>query len=81
MRDILLDKSELTRIYKGPGYTVKAHPKSCFFCQHLTDIWWDYTNGPYMFMCEKRQMTEDSDEDPIEIGMHGNCPDFMESEE
>ena len=34
---------EHTRIFRGPGYAVKAHPKSCFFCQHLTDIFYDYT--------------------------------------
>lgn len=71
---------EFTRVYEGAGYTVKAHPKSCFFCDHLTDIYWDYTNGPYMFTCEKRYMTTPDDEDPIVIGMHGACPDFVEEE-
>lgn len=56
-----------------PGYTVKAHPKSCFFCQHLTDIFYDYTNGPYGFVCNL-----DGD---IETGMRGVCRDFKEEEE
>lgn len=24
----------------------------CVFCRHCTDIFYDYTNGPYMFMCD-----------------------------
>lgn len=24
----------------------------CVFCKHCTDLLYDYTNGPYMFMCE-----------------------------
>ena len=27
--------------FKGEGYTVMAHPKSCFFCKHCTDIIYD----------------------------------------
>lgn len=25
----------------------------CAFCKHCGDLFWDYTNGPYMFMCDK----------------------------
>lgn len=63
---------ELTRIFHGPGYTVKARPQSCFFCDHLTDILYDYTNGPYGFAC-------DLDGD-IETGMRGLCQNFSEEE-
>lgn len=63
---------ELTRIFHGPGYTVKARPQSCFFCDHLTDIIYDYTNGPYGFAC-------DLDGD-IETGMRGLCRNFSEEE-
>lgn len=63
---------ELTRIFHGPGYTVKARPQSCFFCDHLTDILYDYTNGPYGFAC-------DLDGD-IETGMRGSCQNFSEDE-
>lgn len=63
---------ELTRIFHGPGYTVKALPQSCFFCDHLTDIIYDYTNGPYGFAC-------DLDGD-IETGMRGLCQNFSEEE-
>ena len=60
---------EHTRIFHGPGYTVKAHPQSCFFCQHLTDIFYD-SGGPYMFLCD---LAAD-----IETGMSGVCRDFKE---
>lgn len=71
---------EFTRVFHGDGYSVKARPNSCFFCKHLTDIVWDYTNGPYMFFCDIHHMTEESEVDPIEIGMRGKCVDFTEEE-
>lgn len=24
----------------------------CLFCDHCTDVFWDFTNGPYMMICE-----------------------------
>ena len=27
--------------------------KCCLICKHCTDIFWDYTHGPYMLFCEK----------------------------
>jgi hypothetical protein len=30
-----------------------AFPKThCVFCKHCADIFYDYTYGPYMFICE-----------------------------
>ena len=29
--------------------------KSCLICKHCTDIFWDYTHGPYMLFCEKEE--------------------------
>ena len=26
--------------------------KNCLICKHCTDIFWDYTHGPYMTFCE-----------------------------
>lgn len=26
--------------------------KCCLTCAHCTDVFWDYTNGPYMVICE-----------------------------
>ena len=34
------------------GRTYCAKENSCIFCAHCTDIFWDYTNGPYMFICD-----------------------------
>jgi hypothetical protein len=55
-------------------YSLLADEKSCFFCQHLTDIFFDYTNGPYMFICEKGS----ADHDPTDEGLKGKCNMFME---
>lgn len=36
----------------GPGLELNAHnDKDCIFCKHCTCLW-DYTNGPYMFLCD-----------------------------
>lgn len=47
--------SELKPDYKlfecENGKTYGAHKRSCLFCKHCTDIFYDYTNGPYMFIC------------------------------
>ena len=51
-----------------------AHPKACFFCDHCTDIFYDW-NGPYMFICQKDH------NDEIERGLEGKCPDFYETTE
>ena len=32
------------------GWEVPA--KCCCFCEHCNDIFWDFTNGPYMFLCD-----------------------------
>lgn len=34
------------------GYYYKGPQRSCLFCKHCTDVFWDHTNGPYMFHCE-----------------------------
>lgn len=38
------------RHYKCPEYECDAPDNCCLFCKHCTDVFWDYTNGPYMFM-------------------------------
>lgn len=45
------------------GDVYKFPTTHCVFCKHCKDLFWDYTNGPYMFMCDKDcevNMTEDS---------------------
>lgn len=35
-----------------PGMTITVkNDKDCIFCTHCSCIW-DYTNGPYMLMCD-----------------------------
>lgn len=59
-----------TRVYECEYYKVTVPDKSCLFCSNCTDVFWDYTNGPYMFLCDVGADTED--------GMRGNCISFNE---
>ena len=67
-------KPDDARIFKCEYYEVKAHKNSCFFCEHCTDIFFDYTNGPYMFFCLK-------DHDDVTDYLINGCPDFKEGYE
>ncbi len=40
------------RRYECEFYSVMAPSRSCLFCSHCTDVFWDYANGPYMFFCD-----------------------------
>lgn len=33
--------------------------KDCALCKHCYDVLWDYTNGPYMFICDVGETSED----------------------
>ena len=59
--------------YKCEYYSIMAHERSCFFCRKCTDIWWDYTNGPYMFFCTDGKDTN--------TGLNGECEGFGGEEE
>lgn len=37
--------------YKCEFYEVDAPDTHCLFCKKYTDVFWDITNGPYMFFC------------------------------
>ena len=41
-----------------------------FFCEHLDDVFWDYTHGPYMFFCEQ------GEDDMTSKGLLGQCQHF-----
>lgn len=56
----------------GCGLRGKAPDKSCLFCDHMTDVFWDYTNGPYCFRCELDKNTLD--------GYCGECLYFREGD-
>lgn len=55
------------------GRKIGAHKHSCLFCKHNTDIFYDYTNGPYMFIC-------DLGSDNIEKSFEGKCPNWEEDQ-
>ena len=39
--------------YKVNGLgTLMLPRKHCVFCEHCTDIWWDYTHGIYGIFCD-----------------------------
>lgn len=50
------------------GHTYMAFNNSCVFCKHC-DILWDYTNGPYMFLCSAGGK-------PERCGLCGDCKFF-----
>ena len=56
----------------GPGVTVRAPERCCLFCKHCSDVYWDYTNGPYMMIC-----SADHEET---LGYHAKCEYFEEDE-
>ena len=47
-----------------------ARVKSCFFCNNVCNIIYDYTNGPYMVICGI-----DAD---INKGVSGKCPYYSD---
>ena len=63
-----------TERYECDDYACMAHPNGCFFCEHLTDVFWDYTCGPYMFFCEQ------GEEDMTPKGLLGQCQHFKKEE-
>lgn len=65
------------KIYKcydpiGPGKTVNAPTTCCLFCKNCTDVYWDYSHGPYMMICIKHDDVFDCG------GARGTCKDFEE---
>ena len=60
------------------NYAVYAHPRSCFFCKYCSDMYFDYQNGPYMYICA--YPTKADMEDHSIEGMNGKCKFFEEDE-
>ena len=45
-------------VLKGfPKIIFCKNEKDCLFCKHCTDIFWDYTNGIYMIICDLGEET------------------------
>ena len=64
-------KSGLRR-YECEFYTVMVPTRHCLFCEHNTDVFWDYTNGPYLFLCDVGGDTRKGDK--------GECLRFKEEQ-
>ncbi len=58
------------RRYECEYYSVDAPARSCLFCEHCTDVFWDYTNGPYMFLCDANA--------DVEAALANRCGSFKE---
>ena len=58
------------REYRCDYYSVMAPSTSCLFCKSCTDVFWDFTNGPYMFLCDAEGDTNK--------GAVGECELFSE---
>lgn len=57
------------RIFKcANGLAYKCPDTACVFCDHCTDIFYDYTNGPYLMFCEL----------PAHDCNGAGCEDFIE---
>ena len=70
----------MARTYKlndplGPGLTLMVHnDKDCIFCDH-SNVFWDYTNGPYMFICDMNRSECSEAKTPEDH----TCPMFEET--
>lgn len=53
-------------------FGVVAPDNCCLFCDQCSDIWWDYTHGPYMFFCDIGKDTSK--------GAHGECEFFLKED-
>lgn len=34
-------------------FSVDAPEKCCLFCKYCSDVFYDYSHGPYMFFCQE----------------------------
>jgi len=63
-------RKDFTKVYECDEYKCDAHPRGCMFCKHSTDVFYDYTNGPYMIVCDGNHSTKK--------GFIGKCKMFEE---
>ena len=65
--------SNETRLFHcSNGKVYACDEKCCLFCDHCSDLFYDYTNGPYMLICDIAEDTE--------LGMTGLCKFFKEGD-
>ena len=60
-------KQPTKTFYCANGHQYLAPARSCLFCRHCTDIFFDHL-GPYMAFCAKGLS--------VTCGSEGGCPDF-----
>ena len=69
----------LEDVFPNCGFRILALPNTCYFCEYCTDIWWDYSNGPYMFYCEMEHDENGeivNEELVAKKGLYGKCELF-----
>ncbi len=61
----------MARKYKltNDVFVMCENDKDCVFCDHCTDIFWDFSNGIYGICCELNKKPND-----------GNCDEFIEEQ-
>ena len=69
------DTLEEMREYECEFYKVLAPAKSCLFCDYCTDVFWDFSNGPYAFLCTADSMLVWNCD-----ATYGKCQKFKEDE-
>lgn len=47
--------------FADDGWVYEYPEKHCAFCKHCKDFFFDYTNGPYMFLCDLEKAYEGCD--------------------
>lgn len=77
-------KSELLPDHKvftlSDGRKIGAHKHSCLFCNHCTDIFWDYTNGIYALVCGIKWNNAENMNKHINLSFRGKCKSFEEND-
>lgn len=74
----MTEKDNDRRLYECENGHVYSVPSNhCVFCKHCTDLFYDYTNGPYMFFCELEKNYKDCDGDFEYDGYTFDAKDFL----
>lgn len=56
MREFILHDGAKEALCGNGEVKIKVHDDNdCLFCKHCEDVFWDYTNGPYMMICGKQR--------------------------
>lgn len=75
-------RSELMPDHKifelSDGRKFGAHKHSCLFCDHCSDIFWDYSNGIYAIRCAKNWDSANEEYLQIKLSFRGKCDFFRE---